>query len=133
MWIYWANLIIEILKNTQNFVVNIDKETYASNNILTRKFKNCQNYLHQKVDLCEVNQLVDILKKFEPDYVIHLAAESHVDNSIISSEEFIRTNILGTYCILEAAFISYCIYNKHKKDKYKFIHVSSDEVYGSSC
>ena len=128
-----TNLIIEILKNTQNFVVNIDKETYASNDILTRKFKNCQNYLHQKIDICEVNKLVNILKEFEPDYVIHLAAESHVDNSILSAEEFIRTNIIGTYGILEAAFKTYCNYTKQKKDNYKFIHVSTDEVYGSLC
>jgi len=126
-----TNLVIEILKDSQNFVLNIDKETYASNITLTQKFKNYQNYLHQKVDLCEVNKLINILKEFKPDYVIHLAAESHVDNSIISAEEFIRTNIIGTYGILEASYKTYCIYTKQQRDNYKFIHVSTDEVYGS--
>lgn len=126
-----TNLIIEILKNPQNLVLNIDSETYASNLFLAQNYSNYQNYLHHKVDLFYSKKVAQITNDFAPNYIIHLAAESHVDNSILNGKKFIRTNVLGTHSLLDAAIKTYVKYEKHKKEGFKFIHISTDEVYGS--
>ena len=102
-------------------ILNIDKLTYASNkeDIVSDKYK------HLKIDICS-DEIVEIINDFNPDAVIHFAAESHVDNSIKNPGEFINTNILGTFNLLKI-----CLSLATDKTDFRFLHVSTDEVYGS--
>ncbi len=121
-----SNLIIKILNEYKKYkILNLDCDTYASN-IKSLKFLNkYKNYRHSKVNICNRNALRRVFKNFEPDVVLNIAAETHVDNSIKKPQKFIKTNILGTYNLLELSR-DYC---KAKK-KFIFIQISTDEVYG---
>ena len=121
-----SNLIIKILNEYKKYkILNLDCDTYASN-IKSLKFLNkYKNYRHSKVNICNRNALRRVFKYFEPDVVLNIAAETHVDNSIKKPQKFIKTNILGTYNLLELSR-DYC---KAKK-KFIFIQISTDEVYG---
>ncbi len=121
-----SNLIIKILNEYKKYkILNLDCDTYASN-IKSLKFLNkYKNYRHSKVNICNRNVLRRVFKNFEPDVVLNIAAETHVDNSIKKPQKFIKTNILGTYNLLELSR-DYC---KAKK-KFIFIQISTDEVYG---
>ncbi|MDA8753221.1 dTDP-glucose 4,6-dehydratase [Candidatus Marinimicrobia bacterium] len=123
-----SNFIKYIFKNSTEFkVVNLDKITYAANiaNLidLPDSF-----HRHIKGDICDRETLKKLFKEFNFDYVVNFAAESHVDRSIDDPTEFINTNIMGTYRLLEAALNFFRLGNKKK---FKFIHISTDEVYGS--
>ncbi len=107
-------------------ILNIDKLTYASNDSLSQ-FNGKKNYEHKKVDIVDSNILNKIFMDFEPNFVMHLAAESHVDNSIKNPSEFIETNIIGTFNLLNTS-LNY--YTKVNPENFKFHHVSTDEVYG---
>ena len=90
--------LVRYLLSKNHYVINIDKKTYASN-----KFKiEGNNYIEFKIDIKNQKKLISIFKKFKPSTIFHLAAETHVDNSILSTKVFIETNIMGTYSILEA-------------------------------
>ncbi|MCH7759233.1 dTDP-glucose 4,6-dehydratase [Patescibacteria group bacterium] len=116
-----SNFIRYILDKYPNYeVINLDKVTYAANFANLRDIENDRRYKFIKGDICQAKIVNQIMKKV--DYVVHLAAESHVDRSIIGAEDFIQTNIYGTYVLLEAA-------RKYKIKKFLFI--STDEVYGS--
>ena len=119
-----SNLVNELLKR-KYFVINIDKISYSSNFYNTKDFIKNKNYKFLKVDLNEKNKILKILKKFKPLGIFNLAAETHVDRSIENPKQFINSNILGVYSLLEA----FKIFSKNKK-KTKLIHVSTDEVYG---
>lgn len=120
------NLITKLLKNKNNFVINIDKEsTYSSKN-KELIFKKNEKYKFIKIDIANINRLRIKIKKFNPDIIFHLAAESHVDRSISNPDDFIYSNIVGTYNLLK---ISTELYNTN--NKFKFLFVSTDEVYGS--
>ncbi len=119
-----SNLVNELLKR-KYFVINIDKISYSSNFYNTKDFIKNKNYKFLKVDLNEKNKILTILKKYKPSGIFNLAAETHVDRSIENSKQFINSNILGVYSLLEA----FKIFSKNKK-KTKLIHVSTDEVYG---
>ncbi len=119
-----SNLVNELLKR-KYFVINIDKISYSSNFYNTKEFIKNKNYKFLKVDLNEKNKILTILKKYKPSGIFNLAAETHVDRSIENSKQFINSNILGVYSLLEA----FKIFSKNKK-KTKLIHVSTDEVYG---
>ena len=119
-----SNLVNELLKR-KYFVINIDKISYSSNFYNTKDFIKNKNYKFLKVDLNEKNKILTILKKFKPLGIFNLAAETHVDRSIENPKQFINSNILGVYSLLEA----FKIFSKNKK-KTKLIHVSTDEVYG---
>ena len=119
------NLVLDLLKNKEIKLINIDKVSPYSNKI---KIIN-KNYHFLKVDIANQNKLYDCIKNIKPNLVFHLAAESHVDRSIVSSKEFIYSNIIGTFNLLE---IFKNLKEKKKLDsKFRFIHVSTDEVYGS--
>mgnify|MGYP001189285962 FL=1 len=124
---------IELLlsnKNNKNLsILNIDKITYAANMSLIDEFDKFDNYELKRVDIADREKIDNIFNEFEPDSLVHFAAESHVDNSIKSSDEFIKTNIIGTYNLLEATR-KYLHLNK-KEESFRFLHVSTDEVYGS--
>ena len=121
-----SNLIKLLLKNNF-FVINIDKINYASNTYNLINIKEKTNYKFYKLDICNKKIFGTILRKYKPNVLFNLAAETHVDRSIINPENFVRSNILGTYNILE------CIkkYIKIQKN-FKMIHVSTDEVYGDT-
>ena len=119
-----SNLIDLLIKNGF-YVINIDKISYASNFYNTLDFKNNKNYKFLKLNINNKNKLVKIFNKYRPLGIFNLAAESHVDRSIDAPEQFINSNILGTFNLLEA----FKRYSKKNK-KSKLIHISTDEVYG---
>ena len=118
-----SNLVNYLIKK-RFFVINIDKLAYSSNS-LAHKNKNKNIYKFYKLDINNKERILQIIKKYKPEAIFNLAAETHVDRSIDSPKNFIKTNILGTFSLLEAIRIS----NK-KNIKTKLIHISTDEVYG---
>ena len=123
-------LIRKIIEETDYKVMNIDKLTYASNLESLDSVKNNQNYEFIKADINDKKVVRSIFQDFLPDAVMHLAAESHVDNSINSPNDFIVTNVLGTASLLIEAHEYWKSLSNSKKNKFKFLHVSTDEVYG---
>ena len=123
-------LIRYLIKNTTHKVFNIDKLSYASNLRNLENIKNDKKYFFKKINICNTNKVQKILSKFQPDIIIHLAAESHVDKSIDGPSEFIKTNIVGTYALLEESRRYWSNLSKKKKQNFRFLHVSTDEVYG---
>jgi dTDP-glucose 4,6-dehydratase len=110
-------------------VVVLDKMTYAGNLASLAPVASSPRYVFEKHDICDSASVNAIFAKYEPDAVVHLAAESHVDRSISGSDVFVQTNVIGTFTLLEAAR-SYLKTRKSAID-FRFIHVSTDEVYGS--
>ena len=117
--------LIDLLIKKGFFVINIDKVSYASNFYNTLNFKKNKNYKHLKLNINNKNKLIKIFIKYKPIGIFNLAAETHVDRSIDSPVNFINSNILGTFNLLEA----FKKYSK-KNSKSKLIHISTDEVYG---
>ncbi len=123
-------VIRHIISQTDDSVINIDKLTYAGNlDSLSTVSKNVR-YSFEKVDICNRTELDRVFKEYQPDSVMHLAAESHVDRSIDGPTAFIETNIVGTYTLLEAARNYWQYLGGDKKKKFRFHHISTDEVYG---
>lgn len=118
------------LIQTGNSVLNIDRLTYAANLRSLDAVSGFNNYAFAQVDVCDRQKLDSLLADFCPNAVIHLAAESHVDRSITGSPEFIRTNIVGTHTLLEAVR-AYLARPPAFSEEFRFLHVSTDEVYGS--
>ncbi len=123
-------VIRHIIKNTQDEVLNIDKLTYAGNLESLKEVDQNERYQFLQTDICDRQALDLIFNDFQPDVVMHLAAESHVDRSITGSAAFIETNIIGTYQLLEAARQYWANHTKAKKQTFRFHHISTDEVYG---
>lgn len=123
-------VIRHIISNTQDSVVNVDKLTYAGNLESLVDVSDNKRYAFEQVDICNAAELTRIFDKHQPDAVMHLAAESHVDRSIDGPAEFIQTNIVGTYTLLEAARAYWNALPESKKPKFRFHHISTDEVYG---
>lgn len=123
-------LVRYLIKETDNTVVNFDKLTYAGNLESLKSIESNQRYSFFQGDICDKELLAVVLAKFQPDYIMHLAAESHVDRSIDEPGEFIETNVVGTYTLLEAARRYYASLVDNKKANFRFHHISTDEVYG---
>lgn len=123
-------LVRYIINNSDDSVVNVDKLTYAGNLESLQDFAENKKYFFEHVDICNKSDLKRIFNEHKPDAVMHLAAESHVDRSIDSPNEFIQTNIVGTYFMLEAAREYWLSLNDEQKGLFRFHHVSTDEVYG---
>lgn len=123
-------VIRHIVKSTNNTIINVDKLTYAGN--LESLFEVCdsERYTFEQVDICDATGLKGVFAKHQPDAVMHLAAESHVDRSIDGPAEFIQTNIVGTYTLLEAARAYWNELEPERKEAFRFHHISTDEVYG---
>lgn len=119
-----------IINNTQDSVINIDKLTYAGNLDSLDSIKDSPKYSFEQVDICNKNAMANIFEKYQPDVVMHLAAESHVDRSIDSSYPFIETNIIGTYNLLEVSRHYWEKLDSSKKERFRFHHISTDEVFG---
>src|SRR5690554_5930979 len=123
-------VIRHIINNTQDSVVNLDKLTYAGNLESLLEVSNSERYAFEQVDICNRTELDRVFKEHQPDAVMHLAAESHVDRSIDGPAEFIETNIVGTYTLLEAARGYWNELDSERKQAFRFHHISTDEVYG---
>jgi dTDP-glucose 4,6-dehydratase len=123
-------LIRHLIQNTDFRILNIDKLTYAGNLNSLGVIQESNNYFFEKIDICDKNNLTKIFKEYEPNLIIHLAAESHVDKSIDCPGEFIQTNIIGTYNLLECSKDYWSSLGGDKKIDFRFLHVSTDEVYG---
>ncbi|WP_417870492.1 dTDP-glucose 4,6-dehydratase [Vibrio furnissii] len=119
-----------IIENTIDNVVNIDKLTYAGNLESLSEVDNHERYAFEQVDICNRTELERIFVKHQPDAVMHLAAESHVDRSIDGPATFIETNIVGTYTLLEATRDYWNKLDSTRKETFRFHHISTDEVFG---
>ena len=126
-----SNLVKYIINNTDYEVVVVDKLTYAGNLLSLKDLSDNERYSFEKDDICNKNEMQRILHTFRPNAIMHLAAESHVDRSIYGPFEFINTNIVGTYNLLEASREYYNSLSSSEKKEFRFLHVSTDEVYGS--
>lgn len=125
-----SNLILHLLENHPEWeIMNIDKLTYASDLNFLSKVKDSERYRFKKVDLVDRSSVRDAIRSFKPDGVFHLAAESHVDNSIQGPEPFIQSNVVGTFNILEECR-QYWKDDERAWKENRFLHVSTDEVYG---
>jgi dTDP-glucose 4,6-dehydratase len=123
-------VVRHIIENTTDEIINVDKLTYAGNLESLEMVSNSDRYHFEQVDICNRHELDRIFKLYTPDIVMHLAAESHVDRSIDGPSEFIETNIVGTYTLLEATRSYWLELNDVKKSNFRFHHISTDEVYG---
>lgn len=119
-----------IINHTEDEVLNIDKLTYAGNLESLIGVENNARYSFQQIDICDAAALEQAVSGFQPDIVMHLAAESHVDRSIDGPAEFIQTNIVGTYTLLEVLRKYWMPLEADKKNSFRFHHISTDEVYG---
>jgi dTDP-glucose 4,6-dehydratase len=124
-------LIRHILGNKQASVVNLDKLTYAGNLESLSEIENNKSYKFLQVDIVDHSKIEEIFLREKPDFVMHLAAESHVDRSIDGPKTFLDTNIMGTYSLLEASRKYLETADKNIRDKFCFLHISTDEVFGS--
>jgi dTDP-glucose 4,6-dehydratase len=123
-------VIRNIIANTQDEVINLDKLTYAGNLESLAEVGGSKRYTFEQVDICNRAEVDRVLAQHQPDAIMHLAAESHVDRSIDGPAEFIETNIVGTYTLLEATRSYWSALPAEKKSNFRFHHISTDEVYG---
>ena len=123
-------VVRHIISNTNDSVVNVDKLTYAGNLESLQSVDQNARYAFERVDICDRAELDRVFREHQPDAVMHLAAESHVDRSISGPSEFIETNIIGTYNLLEAARGYWATLDETRKSAFRFHHISTDEVYG---
>ncbi|MDF7760031.1 dTDP-glucose 4,6-dehydratase [Kosakonia cowanii] len=123
-------VVRHIVNNTQDHVVNVDKLTYAGNLQSLADVDKSARYAFEHADICDSAAMARIFTEHQPDAVMHLAAESHVDRSITGPAAFIETNIMGTYVLLEAARQYWSQLDETRKAAFRFHHISTDEVYG---
>ncbi|ODY15980.1 dTDP-glucose 4,6-dehydratase [Vibrio parahaemolyticus] len=123
-------VVRHIIRDTQDSVVNLDKLTYAGNLESLVDVVDSDRYYFEQVDICDRTELDRVFSEHQPDMVMHLAAESHVDRSIDGPAAFIETNVMGTYHLLEAARQYWSSLEEANKSAFRFHHISTDEVYG---
>ena len=123
-------VVRHIIENTHDSVINVDKLTYAGNLESLNSVEHDERYSFEQVDICNAVELERVFKMYKPDAVMHLAAESHVDRSITGPSDFIQTNIVGTYTLLEATRAYWNTLSDYAKKVFRFHHISTDEVYG---
>jgi dTDP-glucose 4,6-dehydratase len=124
-------VVRHLLDETGAFVVNIDKLTYAANLQSIPQAAGHSRYAFAKVDICNGSALNELFEKFRPDVIMNLAAESHVDRSIDGPGEFIQTNIVGTFTLLQETLRYWRALEPARRAAFRFVHISTDEVYGS--
>lgn len=124
-------VIRHLIATTDHTVVNIDKETYAASHEALEGARNHPRHVHVKADICDPVAMRAAFEQWQPQVVMHLAAESHVDRSIDGPAEFIRTNVVGTQVLLEAARAYWSALPPKEKEAFRFHHISTDEVFGS--
>jgi dTDP-glucose 4,6-dehydratase len=126
-----SNLVRYLVRNPERRTVNLDKLSYAGNLDSLADIAHLPNYVFRQIDICNPSALDQVFLEFPPDAVMHLAAESHVDRSIDSPGDFLQTNVLGTYQLLEACRKHCRNSNESSRKRFRFLHVSTDEVFGS--
>ncbi|GMR06327.1 MAG: dTDP-glucose 4,6-dehydratase [Gammaproteobacteria bacterium] len=126
-----STVVRMIINTSDDIVVNIDKLTYAGNLDSLQPVADNPRYHFMQADICDASAMAEVFAEYKPDAIMHLAAESHVDRSIDGPGEFIHTNIVGTYTLLEVARDYWSGLQDDKKESFRFHHVSTDEVYGS--
>lgn len=124
-------LVRQLIDETEVVVCNVDKLTYAGNLASLGEARHSDRHKFQQIDICEAQAVAKVFSDFQPDGVMHLAAESHVDRSIDGPAAFIQTNILGTFTILDAATAYWRALAPVAKEAFRFHHISTDEVFGS--
>ena len=124
-------LVRRLIGSTSHTVVNVDKLTYAADLDAVASVAEHPRYRFARVDICDAAALRALFAQHEPAGVIHLAAESHVDRSIDGPDAFIQTNVVGTYTLLAESLAYWRALSASRRDTFRFVHVSTDEVYGS--
>ncbi len=126
-----SNLVRLLVTATDHSVLNVDALTYAGNRRSLADLESNPRYRFAQADICDAAAMTRLFGEFKPDWVMHLAAESHVDRSIDGPGAFIQTNVVGTYTLLQAARAHFESLTGAAKEQFRFLHVSTDEVYGS--
>jgi len=126
-----SNLVRLLLESTSHRIINVDKLSYAASHASIDVLADHPRHHFEREDICDATRMRDLLAEHQPDAIMHLAAESHVDRSIDSPAEFIHTNIVGTYTLLEAALSYWSELDECLQQRFRFLHVSTDEVYGT--
>jgi len=126
-----ANFILDWLGNESATIVNLDKLTYAGNLGSLQSVRSDQRHVFVHGDICDSGLATNLREKYRPSAIVHFAAESHVDRSIHGPEDFIQTNVVGTFRLLEAARAYFSKLPAGERKPFRFLHVSTDEVYGS--
>ena len=126
-----SNFILDWLKLSHSPVINLDKLTYAGNLQNLLSIERHAGYSFERGDICDRPCIDRLLREYKPRAIVHFAAESHVDRSLLGPEAFIQTNIHGTFCLLEGARAYLETLSARERDAFRFLHVSTDEVYGT--
>jgi dTDP-glucose 4,6-dehydratase len=126
-----SNFILGWMKAGAGAVVNLDLLTYAGNPANLASLEGDDSYTFVRGDICDAELVGSLLGKYQPRAIVHFAAESHVDRSIVSPESFIRTNVMGTFTLLEQAKVYWTGLGEEERAAFRFLHVSTDEVYGT--
>src|SRR5579862_3930841 len=124
-----SNFILQWLALEGTPVVNLDKLTYAGNPRNLTAVSSDPRYVFAHADVCDREATRRLLQLHQPRAIVHFAAESHVDRSILGPDDFIRTNVFGTFCLLEEARLYYGELSGRERDLFRFLQVSTDEVY----
>ena len=124
-------LVRHLVREKDYEVLNIDALTYAGNLASLKAVEDNSNYRFLRANICDREAMERAFREFQPDRIMHLAAESHVDRSITGAADFIETNVIGTFTLLETARRYWVALEGASKDAFRFLHVSTDEVYGS--
>jgi dTDP-glucose 4,6-dehydratase len=122
-------VVRHLMEAADTFVINVDKLTYAADPEAGAFEAKRRNYEFEHIDICDAASIGALLKRFAPDAIMHLAAESHVDRSIDDAGTFIQTNVVGTYTLLDAARCYWSGLEPDRRARFRFHHVSTDEVY----
>src|SRR3954453_24062400 len=126
-----SNFILQWLASESSSVINLDKLTYAGNPANLASIAGDRRYRFVQGDICDRELVADLLLKNRPRAIVHFAAESHVDRSIHGPDDFVRTNVNGTFSLLEEARVYWSALAETDRERFRFLHVSTDEVYGS--
>jgi dTDP-glucose 4,6-dehydratase len=126
-----SNFVLNRLKNTPSSILNLDLLTYAGNPVNLAELEQNPRYMFVRGDICDPEMVASLLREHRPRAIVHFAAESHVDRSIASPEAFIRTNVGGTFTLLEQARVYWSGLDDADRARFRFLHVSTDEVYGT--
>ena len=124
-------LIKRLIDDKNNLIYNIDKVSYKNGLKIINNFNKQNNHIHYDIDLANKELIFDLFEQIDPDIIFHLAAESHVDVSLSNPELYIQSNILGTFNLLQATRLHYEKLTPFRKESFKFMHISTDEVFGS--
>jgi len=126
-----ANFVLDWLGNESAAIVNLDKLTYAGNLGNLQSVRNDPRHLFVRGDICDPGLVTGLLERHRPSAIVHFAAESHVDRSIHGPEDFVQTNVVGTFRLLDAARAYFSKLSAAEREAFRFLHVSTDEVYGN--